>query len=112
MKAYDSNETRKWSWLKRQEYIPSSDSLGDGSQIGWKLIEKFPIEKIIHDKLSYPNKIVLNDVLAMIDEFYPFGFVPIRIDPERKLLDGQHRLKFAQLCGLKFIDVWIDINKN
>ena len=110
MKTYDSNETRKWSWLKRQQYIPSSDSLGDGSQAGWELIEKFPIDEIIHDQKNYPNKLVMKNVLDMIDEFYPFGFEPIRISPEKKLLDGQHRLKFAQLCDLKFIDVWIDNN--
>ena len=112
MKTYDSNETRKWSWLKRQKYIPSSNALGDGSKIGWKLIEKFPIEKIIHDEKNYPNKILMSSVLEMTDEFYPFGFTPIRINTERKLLDGLHRLKFAELCGLKFIDVWIDNNKN
>ncbi len=70
MKTYDSNETKKWSWLKRQEYIPSSDACGDGSQVGWKLIEKFPIEKIIYDKNNYPNKLLMGQVLEMIDEFY------------------------------------------
>lgn len=107
MKTYDSNEIKKWSWLKRQEYIPSSDASGDSSQAGFKIIEKYPIEKIIHDKKNYPNKLFMGQVLEMIDEFYPFGFDPIMINNKKELLDGQHRLKFAELCGLKFIDVWI-----
>jgi hypothetical protein len=112
MKTYDSNETLKWSWLKKQDYISSSDAIGDGSQIGWKLIEKFQIQNIIHDESNYPNKINQKEVIQMIEEFYPVGFYPLRIKKNGILLDGQHRLKFAQLCGLKYIDVWIDNSNN
>jgi hypothetical protein len=111
MKTYDSNIILKWNWLKKQEYIDSSDSLGDASNIGWELVEKYPIESIIYEPNEYPNKLELNNVIDMVNEFYPFGFVPIRIDKKSKLLDGLHRLKFAQLCGFKYIDVWIDNNK-
>ena len=112
MRSYKDNEILKWSWLKRQSYIPSSNAIGDGSVAGWHLIEKFPIENIKYNKKNYPNPILMNQVFEMINEFYPFGFYPIRINQKGKLLDGQHRLKFAQLCGLKFIDVWIEKKEN
>jgi hypothetical protein len=112
MKTYNSNEIYKWNWLKKQDYIHSSDSLGDPSKIGWKLFEKFPIHDIQYNPVDYPNELDLSLVIHMITEFYPFGFHPIRIDKNFKLRDGQHRLKFAQLCNFKFIDVWIDSNKD
>lgn len=108
MKSYHVEEIRSWNWCKRQEYIPSSDSLGDGSSIGWKLIEKYPIAKIKFDKDNYPNAINNHQVLEMVDEFYPFAFHPIRINKESYLVDGQHRLKFAHLCCLKYIDVFVE----
>jgi hypothetical protein len=110
MKPYSSDEIKSWSWLKRQKYIHSSDSLGTGESVSWQLIEKFPISKIEYDGNKYPNKLNMSEVLFMIGQFYPFGYVPIRIDMNYNLLDGQHRLKFAELCGLEFIDVWIDNN--
>lgn len=108
MKTYQDNEIKSWSWCKRQEYIHSSDALGDGSIIGWKLAEKYPIDKIKYSQESYPNPINLRLVFEMVDEFYPFGFHPIRINKDGFLVDGQHRLKFAQLCCLKFIDVFVE----
>ncbi len=111
MTTYSDCEIKKWNWLKRQSYISSSDAIGNGSTMGWALIEKFPIEKIKHNPANYPNVISNSDVLEMLNEFYPFGFYPIRINQFNELLDGQHRLKFAQLCGLKFIDVFVDTNK-
>jgi hypothetical protein len=107
MKAYSDTETRKWSWLKRQTYIPSSDVEKYLLRYGYTLVEKFPIEKIKHNKKIYPNPLLMGCVIEMIDEFYPFGFHPIWIDKKFNLKDGQHRLKFAELCGLKFIDVLV-----
>lgn len=108
MKTYNSDDTLTWNWLKRQEYLDASDAIGDGSKAGWKLIEKYPIEKIKYDPTNYPNPLYLSHVLEMVDEFYPFGFYPIRIDANGNLKDGLHRLKFAQLCGWKCIDVWVE----
>ena len=107
MKTYPSNQTLKWSFLKRQDYLESSDAIGDGSSGGLSLICKFPIDKIKFDSTKYPNCLKLSQVIEMIDEFYPFGFYPILIDEEDNLKDGQHRLKLAELCGWKFIDVWV-----
>ena len=108
MKSYNSELTLDWRKLKRQKYLDSSDSLGDGSQIGWKLIEKFPIINIKLDTDTYPNPLKMNEVLNMIDNFYPFAYHPIRLNENYELIDGQHRLKFAQLCGFEFIDVFIE----
>jgi hypothetical protein len=111
MKTYSDNEVLKWNWLKRQSYIPSSDAIGDGSNANLILVEKFSIDNIIHDEKNYKNPISMKDVLQMIDEFYPFGFYPIRLNQYNILQDGQHRLKFALICGLKYIDVWIENTK-
>lgn len=108
MKSYKDTEVKNWNWCKRQEYIHSSDSLSNGSSIAWKLIEKFPINKIQYNQDNYPNPINLHQVLEMIYEFYPFAFHPIKINKEGILVYGQHRLKFAQLCCLKFIDVFVE----
>ncbi len=112
MVSYSDKEVKKWSWIKHQSYIPSSDALGNGSAANRKLIEKFPIENINHNPNNYPNPISIQQVLEMLDEFYPFGFIPIRINEDGNLLDGQHRLKFALMCGLKYVDVWVDNNVN
>ena len=107
MKTYQDTETKSWEWLKRQSYIPSSDAIGDGSKVGWELIEKYPVGKVKIPR-NYPNPVDMRSVIEMIDSFHPFGFYPIRISNRGTLLDGQHRLKFAQLCGLKYVDVWVD----
>lgn len=110
MKTYDSEEHKSWNWLKQQKYIPSSDSAVNGSILGWIFKERVPVKSIKHDPATYPNKLKIGEVLYMLDEFYPFGWHPIRIDSRFRLLDGQHRLKFAQLCGLEFVDIFIDPN--
>jgi hypothetical protein len=63
MKTYNDNEIRNWNWLKRQSYIPSSDAIGNGAVAGWKLIEKFPIEKIKYNSNNYPLSIKSNKCL-------------------------------------------------
>jgi len=111
MKQYNQNDKRNWAWLKRQKYIESSDAIGTGSNVGFELIEKFPIKKVKYNPSFFANHLNIKNVIAMIDEFYPFGFFPIRLDENFNLLDGQHRLKFAELCGLEYLDVWIETNK-
>ncbi len=108
MRTYDSNETRALKWLRKQKYIHSSDAIGNGDVAGWKLVEKFPIEKIVHDVTNYPNQISMMEVDYMLKDFYPFGFYPIRLNKDYLLVDGQHRLKVAEICGFEFIDVWIE----
>ncbi len=45
MKTYKDDEIKSWHWCKRQEYIPASDSIGDGSIVGWQLIEKLSLRR-------------------------------------------------------------------
>lgn len=108
MKTYNSEESKSIHWLKRQKYIESSDSLGTVSILNWKLESKVPIDQIKHDKDNYPNELDLAEVIYMMDNFYPFGFHPIRVDKNFNLKDGQHRLKLAKMVGIKFIDVWVE----
>lgn len=109
MKTYHSDESKSIHWLKRQKYIESSDSLGDGSALCWQFFPKIPIDKIKHDPSKYPNQLDLAEVIYMMDNFYPSGFHPIRVDKDFNLKDGQHRLKFAKMVGLQFIDVWVEL---
>jgi hypothetical protein len=108
MRNYQSDKAKSWHWVKRQEYIPASDALGNCEILGWKLIEKFPIDKIKYDPNNYPNKLDLAQVLDMTNEFFPFGFYPIRIDKKGNLKDGLHRLTFAKWSCLKYIDVFVE----
>lgn len=108
MKTYNSEELKSIHWLKRQKYIESSDSLGDGSTMQWQLKSKVPIDTINIDSNNYPNQLDLAEVIYMMDNFYPSGFHPIRVDKEFNLKDGQHRLKLAKMVGIKFIDVWVE----
>ncbi len=107
MKSYDTELMKPYSWLKRQKYIESSDSLGDLSYLNWKLESKIPIDQIKYDPNKYPNEIIPSDVIYMLDNFYPGGFHPIVVDKNFNLKDGQHRLKFAKFIGLKFLDAWV-----
>ena len=108
MKNYKSDEIKSWNWIKRQNYIPASDAIGNGSIAGWKLVEKFPIDKIKHNPKIYSNKVLAHQVIEMIEEFFPFGFYPIRINKNGELQDGLHRLTFAKMACLKFIDVFVE----
>ncbi len=108
MKTYDSNEAKSWQWVKRQKYIPASDAIGDGSILGWRLVEKFPIKKIKHNAETYSNPVSMKQVLEMMDKFFPFGFYPIRINKNGELQDGLHRLTFAKMSCLKFVDVFVE----
>lgn len=107
MKSYKDTEIKSSHWLKRQKYVPASDVLGDGLNLGWKLVDRFPVSKIIHDPSQYPNPLKISQVIEMMDEFHPFGFLPLLLDNDFRLLDGQHRLTLAQWCCFEFVDVWI-----
>lgn len=71
---------------------------------------KFPIEKIKIDKLlfDYQNEVSQSDVLYMLMHFDREVWMPITINKNYYLLDGQHRLKLAEQMGLSFIDVIIE----
>ena len=108
MKNYKSDKVKGWNWIKKQDYIPASDAIGDGAIADWKLIEKFPMEKIKYNPKTYPNHVSMNQVLEMMNEFYPFGFYPIRINKKGELKDGLHRFTFAKMACLNYIDVFVE----
>jgi hypothetical protein len=107
MKHYDSNEIKSVIWLKRQKYLHTSDVFGNRAEVGYKLIEKFPINQIKHNPATYPNQLNLSEVIYMMYEFYPSGYHPLCIDGDNNLLDGQHRLKLAEMCCIDYVDVWV-----
>lgn len=76
----------------------------------WTHILKFPIEKIKIDKLlfSFQNEISESAVLYMLMNFDHDAWMPITLNKEHYLLDGQHRLALAKQMGLFYIDAIIE----
>jgi len=70
---------------------------------------KFPIEKIMIDKslFDYQNEVSQSDVLYMLMNFDRDAWMPITINKNYYLLDGQHRLELARLMGMLYIDTVI-----
>jgi hypothetical protein len=69
---------------------------------------KFPIERIKMDKATYPNEMSRSDMLYMLVNFDREAWMPILLNKEDYLLDGQPRLEVARQMGLSFIDVIIE----
>lgn len=76
----------------------------------WMPALKFPIEKIKIDKslFAYQNKISQSDVLYMLMNFDRNAWMPITLNKDHYLLDGQHRLELARQMGLSYIDAIIE----
>lgn len=99
--------------MSRRKYIPALE-------FNWKLFTQFdkpywvplrcvPLEEIKIDKslMSFPNPVYEEMVETIIEHFDVWQWVPITLNAEHYLLDGQHRLEAARRLGLKFIDVVI-----
>jgi len=73
----------------------------------YTVVEKVAISRIkINRKLfSYDNPVDLEAVKDMADNFELNAWMPITVNEDYYLLDGQHRLKCAKMLGLKYIDV-------
>jgi hypothetical protein len=76
----------------------------------WAPVLKFPIEKNKIDKslFDYQNKVLQSDVLYMLMNFNRDAWMPITLNKDHYLLDGQHRLELARQMGLSYIDVIIE----
>lgn len=72
--------------------------------------DKVPIKKIKIDKtlFSFDNSVDLESVSYMIDNFSEEVWMPITVNKDYYLLDGQHRLEVAKRFGLNYIDVVIE----
>jgi hypothetical protein len=74
------------------------------------LVEKVPLSKIITDKslFSWQNEVDSFQVEFILENFDRDFWMPILVNEDFFLLDGQHRLEVAKRKGLEFIDVVID----
>lgn len=73
-------------------------------------VEKVPLSKIRIDKklLSWQNEVSPSFVDFIVENFDIDFWMPILVNPDYFLLDGQHRLQAARIMGLKYIDVVMD----
>jgi len=63
--------------------------------------------KIDKNLFSYQNKVSESAVLDIVLNFDDELWMPITVNQEYYLLDGQHRLAAAKHLGLEYIDVVI-----
>ncbi len=75
----------------------------------WRVVDRFPIEniKIDKSKLSYQNEVSELIVEQIVNKFDIDFWIPITLDLENYLLDGQHRLAAAKRMNLNYVDVVI-----
>ena len=73
-------------------------------------IERVPVSKIKIDKglFAWQNEVDLSQVDFITKNFDIDFWMPITVNQDYYLLDGQHRLQVAEKLGLKYIDVVID----
>lgn len=90
-----------------KEYIPCQKHWKDMfmQYPFFRVIEKFPIQKIKRKKLR--NDTNSKDVFYMLMNFNKDAWMPITLDREYFLLDGQHRIELARQMGLEYIDIVI-----
>jgi DNA adenine methylase len=75
----------------------------------WIFKERVSIDSILIDKnkMSFLNEVSDKVVNEIATNFELLGWLPITLDKENYLLDGQHRLAAAKKLKLKYIDVVI-----
>lgn len=90
-----------------KKYIPCEKHWKDmfAQHSMYKVIEKFPLKMIRKKKLR--NDLNAGDVLYMLLNFNQEAWMPITLDKDYFLTDGQHRLELARQFGMEFIDVVI-----
>jgi hypothetical protein len=96
----------------RKKYIPTLElwrsmflrPCYDGA---WTLEERVSISEIKIDKslFSFQNEVSESKIKSMVKEFNIDYWIPITINPDHFLLDGQHRLQTAKRLKLEYIDV-------
>ena len=74
------------------------------------LIERVPLSRISIDKslFSWQNEVDSSRVEFIQANFNRDFWMPILVNRDYFLLDGQHRLEAAKRMGLQYIDVAID----
>lgn len=75
----------------------------------WVPAQRIPIEQIKIDKslMAFPNEMCETQVKRIVENFDNDFWLPITLDLNGFLLDGQHRTEAARRMGLKYIDAVI-----
>jgi hypothetical protein len=101
--------------MRRKEYIKSpkhwKDMYNNPTYHGaWKSVDRVPIRKIKIEKslLAYPNEVDKQEVRYMLANFDNKVWIPVLVNQNFNLLDGQHRLAVAKRMRLKYIDVIVE----
>jgi hypothetical protein len=96
-----------------KNYIPAElwkDTYKSASlEKSFTFAEKVPLSKIKIDKslFSFQNNVNPSFVDFIVENFDRDFWMPILVNADFFLLDGQHRLQVAKKLGLKYIDVAI-----
>jgi len=76
----------------------------------FKVIEKFPLRMIKRKKLK--NTLDAGNVLYMLLNFNKEAWMPLTLNEQNFLIDGQHRLELAKQMCLEYVDVVIQSKPN
>ncbi|MBU3924659.1 ParB N-terminal domain-containing protein [Patescibacteria group bacterium] len=97
---------------KYRDYIKSPQHWKDmfNQYSCWQSKDKVPIKKIKIDRklFDFDNPVNMDDVYYMLMNFSKDVWIPITVNKDYYLLDGQHRLALAREFGLNYIDVIIE----
>jgi hypothetical protein len=101
--------------VRKKTYIPIGEIWKETYSrppiaISFVLVERVPISRIKINKrlFSWQNEVDQSQVNFMLKNFDQDFWMPILVNRDYFLLDGQHRLRVAKRMGLTFIDVVID----
>ena len=97
---------------KYRDYIKSPQHWKDvfSKNFFYKSEDKVPIKKIKINRtlFDFDNPVNMDDVHYMLVNFSKDVWIPITVNKDYYLLDGQHRLALAKQLGLNYIDIVIE----
>jgi len=91
--------------LFQREYATPEAARAAAEQEGYTVVS---YQKLAAKMMSYPNPVYEDIVCSIIEDFDELGWIPVTINKDYYLLDGQHRLEAARRMGLEFIDAVIE----
>ena len=96
--------------IMETNYIPVELWVDTFRPPSFTFVRKVPLSKIKIDKslFSWQNEVDPSQVDFIVKNFDVDFWMPILVNSDYFLLDGQHRLQVAKRLGLKYIDVVID----
>jgi hypothetical protein len=106
------SQLKKMTMLK-PIYIPASEFnyklFTQFDKPYWTPLRRVPLKQIKIDKslMSYPNPVYEDVVQTILEHFDVWQWIPVTLNENHFLLDGQHRLEAARRMGLNFIDAVI-----